>query len=286
MAQALGWSCDLFDPADPGRLCRGRERWIESYAGADFPRMFRIMVSGASFSDDSARDATRGLSCCGLGPAEVMAALFPGATILAWAEEGVPRLLPDDAAWAEEHEVRRPGGPIVQPAVRWALPCRDAAGVERALAAGAMAFTVHDASPLDDDGRPPAALIDALFRLTAFGQPGTPARHFQPVAIPEVLEHAQALVLLHEDKHAPCLGVYSLPEIDPHLVFEELVEGRGILSVPFAIPPMLARWDRALWELHQDWDEDIQGPFPVPPAPHGGWGWNRRRGRGRGQDEE
>ena len=31
MVHALGYSIDTFDPADPGRLCRGREQWIESY---------------------------------------------------------------------------------------------------------------------------------------------------------------------------------------------------------------------------------------------------------------
>ena len=33
------------------------------------------------------------------------------------------------------------------------------------------------------------------------------------------------------------------------------------LLVPFAIPPMLARWDRALWELRQQWDAEHWGNF-------------------------
>ena len=38
------------------------------------------------------------------------------------------------------------------------------------------------------------------------------------------------------------------------------------LLVPFAIPPMLARWDRALSELRETWDVDSMGDFPVPVA--------------------
>lgn len=284
MARALGWSCDLFDPTDPGRLCRGRERWIESYPASDFPEMFRIMVSGASFSDDSARDAERGLACCGVQPWQVIEALFGGSTLLAWCEEGLARLVPEGVIFEEELEVRRPGGPLVVGAVRWVLPCAGPEDVQRALAAGADIFTVHGESPLDSEGHLQADLVDAVFLLSSFRQPGNPTRRFQPVAIPEVLAQADALVLVHEDKHAPCLGIYSIPEIDPNLVFDQLVEGTDTLSVPFAIPPMLARWDRALWELHQDWDEDLQGPFPVPPAASGGWGWSRRR-RGGGSDE-
>ena len=47
----------------------------------------------------------------------------------------------------------------------------------------------------------------------------------------------------------------------------------------FAIPPMLARWDRALWELRQDWDEATRGEYPVPPAHGDSPSWGRRGNR-------
>ena len=40
---------------------------------------------------------------------------------------------------------------------------------------------------------------------------------------------------------------------------------------------MLARWDRALWELRQHWDPETQGDYPVPPAEDAHYGWARRR---------
>ena len=43
-----------------------------------------------------------------------------------------------------------------------------------------------------------------------------------------------------------------------------LEESLEILVVPFSIPPMLARWDRAIWELRRRWDEEERGPFPIP----------------------
>ena len=60
MVQALGYVFESFDPASPGRLCRGRERWIEYETMElkdDVPPIHRLIMSGATFSDDRARDA-------------------------------------------------------------------------------------------------------------------------------------------------------------------------------------------------------------------------------------
>jgi len=56
------------------------------------------------------------------------------------------------------------------------------------------------------------------------------------------------------------------------------------LLVPFAIPPMLARWDRALSELRTEWMATREEEFPVPPAPESRSWENRRRGR-RGRNQ-
>lgn len=288
MVRALGWSSDIFDPTDPGRLCRGRERWIESFPAEAGTELFRVVVSGAAFSDDSARDAERGLSCSGVSPERVVRALFPKQTLLAWCEEGHPLHVPEGAIGVEDYDLRRPGGPLREWSARWVLPCAGPEDVARALAAGADCFTVHAgplAELLQDDGAPAEPLREAIFLLTGSRNIGSPSRRFQPVAIVDVLDQADALILVHDDKHTPCLGVYTREEIDPHELFDQLVEGTGSIAVPFAIPPMLARWDRALWELRQDWDESLQGDFPVPPAAEGSWGWNRRR-RPRDLDDE
>ena len=87
-------------------------------------------------------------------------------------------------------------------------------------------------------------------------------------------------MLVHQDKHNYSLGFYANERTSSREALERLARARGALPVPFAIPPMLARWDRALWELRQGWDERTQGEFPVPPAFEAG-----RRARWAGRRE-
>ena len=54
MIRAFGFCNDTFDTHSPGRLCRGRERWIEGLPDTSPTRLARTVCSGAVFSDDSA----------------------------------------------------------------------------------------------------------------------------------------------------------------------------------------------------------------------------------------
>ena len=49
---------------------------------------------------------------------------------------------------------------------------------------------------------------------------------------------------------------------------------------------MLARWDRALYELRLDWNSEAFGDFPVPPADDAGGRWSARSRRIGHMDEE
>ena len=89
------------------------------------------------------------------------------------------------------------------------------------------------------------------------------------------------VILVHQDKHAPCLALYRDGPFEQPERLSELASDVGALPVPFAIPPMLARWDRALWELRQEWHEVEQGEFPVPASPDDAPSWGRARQRGR-----
>ena len=290
MVQAIGYVTEQFDPAAPGRLCRGRERWIEyDTMGAvdECTGVHRIIMSGASFSDDRARDARRGLN---FGPVEmwdlVKAALGDG-MLIAYCEEGHPHETPDKAANIENHTVARPGGSLREWRVRWHVEVDDQETLISALEAGADVFFCIDAptkEPANNSHEspiiPPVAdaniglpshisedLAQALFLLTGFRSEGRPNRYFQPWGIPAVLEHANAVALVHRDKHGPALGAYRNQAFDPSTMFGNIqTDPERPLLVPFAIPPMLARWDRALWDLRQSWDEGTQGIFPVPVA--------------------
>lgn len=301
---ALGYCEDIFNPLEPGRLCRGRERWIES-AIEEPHALQRVVISGAVFSDESANDARRGLSFSGLSLGEVVSALYPRRKLHAWAEEAPPSLVPEDASAVEHFTVCRPGGPLRRWAARWTKPVTGIAAVEAVVAAGADVLVVPRRGALspeplaptldaDDLELPPTAdaperplaqlgegLRQRLFFLTGFREVAQPSRRFQPGALPELLEHVEAIILVHQDKHAPCLGVYSLEPLSPGPALQAACQRRGVLAVPFAIPPMLARWDRALWELRQEWDADTAGAFPVPFAPEGVHSWGRRHGRRR-----
>jgi hypothetical protein len=127
--------------------------------------------------------------------------------------------------------------------------------------------------------RLPDALTEALFRLCGWAQTeDRPEHRYAASAIPAVLEHAQALVLLHLDKHAPAVVIYTAEPLEQVGTLELVARAAEAFPVPFDIPPMLARWDRALHEERLKWDPDTDGEFPVPPADDGRYARRRRRG--------
>ncbi len=298
MIKALGYSHDDFNPAEPGRLCRGRERWIESWPREPSVDLFRLVISGAAFSDDSARDALRGLRHSGLSVGKVLEALFPETVLIAVAEEGHHQRVPEDADGVEYMEQSKPGAGLHRWTARWSRPCRTAAEMDAAVAAGADVFLLAD--ELEDDHEPrvhrgslppvaddeleqrpglPESVRSWLFLLMGYRRMDMPTRRFQPTAVATALDAVETVILVHQDKHGPCIAIYAEDPPEGDVALEALAEDLGILAVPFAIPPMLARWDRALWELRQEWDEETRGEFPVPPAPEDRRSWGRRRGR-------
>jgi hypothetical protein len=278
MVRAFGYCNDVLDTRDPGRLCRGRERWIEGLPDAPSARIHRTVVSGAVFSDDSARDAKRGYKYSGVGAGQLLDALFPGAPILGFCEAGDPRALPPGMLVEEDWTRAIAGGLRSTPAVRWVAPVRGAEvdvwieGERDGLAAPRVDGFVVGGLPLAP------GLVDALYQLVGWADPDDrPARFYCAQAIPDVLEHARAVVLLHLDKHGPALAMYSREPLDSDGILDLTARGAGAFPVPFAIPPMLARWDRALYELRMDWDPTHDGEFPVPPADDAGGRWSSRR---------
>jgi hypothetical protein len=121
-------------------------------------------------------------------------------------------------------------------------------------------------------------LVAALYALV--GQQTVeerPYARYDVSAIAGVLAHCTALVLLHEDKHGPALAVYTTEPTDCAGTVDWLARESGAVNVPFEIPPMLARWDRAIWKLQEQWEPDTDGEFPVPPAEDSRRSRRRRR---------
>ncbi|MCP4808234.1 MAG: hypothetical protein GY913_30745 [Proteobacteria bacterium] len=264
MVSALGFSHGAFDPGRPGRLCRGRERWIRAWEQDDLPKLHRVVISGARFSDDSARDAKRGLNCSGVAMGELVLSLFPGSKLVAFREEGELGRVPAAVGEDDEQQFLSPrrGGRWFDPSQRWRLPIESAEQLDELLLDDNVdGFLVDAGDPLSPE------LEEALYLLSGMGDASLmPARRFQPVGLAEVLSHVDALICVHLDKHGPALAIYTAEPIDLTEAIVAGVEAAGSLAVPFTIPPMLARWDRALQELRVTWMRTREDEFPVPPA--------------------
>lgn len=266
MVHALGYSANRFDPSNPGRLCRGRERWVEGYPIEPGQVLHRFVVSGARFTDDTARDASRGLEFSGVTVSEVLASLFPGQPLLAFREQGELDAVPGNLVSQEVHLQPRLAGRRMDPCVRWRALAQDPLSLDRFVSE----------APGSADGFIPVpsengeAVEEALFLLTGYAERmAFPQRRFQPSALVDLLALVPFVVCIHLDKHGVALGVYSRQEMDP-TALEGVATARGALVVPFSIPPMLARWDRAIFELRLAWEGRGGQEFPVPPGERGG----------------
>ena len=285
MIRALGYSHTDFQPHKPGRLCRGRERWIEPFEEDSPQPLQRLTISGATFSDDSARDALRGLPHSDVDTAQLIATLFPRRAMIAFMEDGHAADIPETALGVEAYDGYRAGGRSRELLVRWHAPVQGVREIRDVLTSAGedrvRGFAVLN-SP-DDDA---TQLLQDLFLLVGMSSLDSPPARFQPAALEPVLAHCRAVVLLHRDKHGPAIGVYSHEPVKTDGRLEGLCEKAGALLVEFAIPPMLARWDRALGELRAAWNPE-RGEFPVPRAPEPS-SWEprrRRRGRSRGTED-
>ena len=287
MVHALGFSHTEFNPARPGRLCRGRERWIEPFEieAPDEP-VHRLVLSGAAFTDDSAADALRGLPHSNVDLAQVMGSLFPRRKLLAFCEDGHPADIPDDALHVELYDGHRSGGRAEEVRVRWVKEVSGVREIREVL--GPQNEDVAGFVLLDKD-TDVEALLDPIFLLTGFSTLDSPPARFQPSALPDVLALVKAVILVHRDKHGAALGIYSTVPIKTDGRLEGLCEKAGSVLVHFAIPPMLARWDRAIAEARTLWAEANGDPesFPVPrstaPSP---WERRRRHRRGGGMNDD
>ena len=209
----------------------------------------------------------------------ILQALFPTADIVAWGEEQEPEMVPDDACGLELYQISRLFAPFMKWSARFEKKV-EASEIDALVDSGVDAFLINpeyrgeDAHwerhmpypPMaDEEGNPPILVEElrkGMYALVGQRVGNRALARFQPKALEDVLKRCDALVLLHSDKHDYCLGVYSLEKWQ--LDIEEIEKTLSILMIPFSIPPMLARWDRAIADLRKKWERET--PFPIPSS--------------------
>ena len=261
----FGYSQSVFSTHRPDRLCRGREYWIYQPDDVEEEMVFRTVISGTTILDQEIRHLSRGIRCSGHSLGDIVPILFPH-TLVGWVEEGDPNSLPSGASGLELYRVSRANAKVNKWCARYEVQI-NADELDELVDLGMDAWVVNPSvreksepvpenrpypMVIDEEHPPPVlceGLRNAMFWLTGHRNPQNQQACFQSVAIPEILKYCDALVLLHKDKHDVCLGIYTL-DAEFEFSAEKVQENLKSLVIPFSIPPMLARWDRALKEYY------------------------------------
>ncbi len=283
MPCAVGLSQTQFLSNKVGNLCRGKEWWIESEAAERSQELSRVIVSGVELQDERARQAKRGLSFSGRSLSEYISSLLVDNRIIACVEDGNLQNIPEGAAGVEVYQMSKLGFALDSWFVRWELECKTPDMIAIAIESGADLFLLNPQnieqeaqdtenystipSEFGSDAKP--AILSAsmkmnVHRLIGGRQYLSSGARYVADAIWDVLEECNGVILLHEDKHSRCFGVYSKTDVGAAQHITAFCEQNDILIVPFSIPPMLARWDRAIRDMRRDWDETENGVFPIP----------------------
>ena len=270
----LGYSQTLFSTKRPERLCRGREFWIYQPEEVEDVSIFRTVISGTRMNRRYITSLSRGLRCTGKEIYPLLSVLFPERQLIGFVEEGIASKVPSQACGVEHYQLSRPFESNQKWFARYEIPVNDE-WEEKLLDEGMDIIVIpkSTASKKTQINNPIPALVDeeikasilsedirkSLFLLAGHRNPQNSYALFQAVGIAETLKHCEVLILLHRDKHDVCLGIYTqeAPYIIPKTALEEL----DFMLVPFSIPPMLARWERALQDLERNWKADTPFPF-------------------------
>ena len=286
MISAIGYSKNTFTPFRPQKLGRGKESWLEEVysetemvlklmaeqqASAD-QTIHRIIFSGAKLEDISAKNTERALMASGVTAGELLFALYPDAELVVCGEECGS--VPEGAVGVEAYRVSETTGVLGAWRYRWTLPCKEPQQLDKAVSLGGQVVLIDPQkreeepvnvlaaeNPPDFEQAPPMLSEAAKQALFLLSNGRAYKAKYRASALPKILTHASQVALFHNDRNGYALGVYSHqdPEIDTHL--DAYARSRAILLVPFVIPPMIARWDRALLELLRAWDK--KEPFPL-----------------------
>ena len=279
MTAIIGYFHRDFQANHPRKLCRRRERWIESPpVEGPLSSLFRLVISAAERSTEDRGRTKHGLEASSISCSELLWKIFSTQTIVAWAEESPAFQTPSDASGVEFFEMSRPGVPLRTWFSRWEMQCAAVEDIENSFQSGADVFVINPVQRPENDPITPQMplpevldggggvyrnpqlsekLRDALFLLTGQREGGDSMERYLPVAINDVLEEAEAVILLHADKDSDCIGIYC--KSDPkYLVprIQDFSEETGIPAVLFEVPPMVARWDR-VWKKFQEENETV-----------------------------
>ena len=280
MTAILGYFHRDFQTSFPRKLCRRRERWIESPPVDEPSPLIHRLVISAAIRKEGLKRPLYGLESAEVSIEALLWSLFQSEKICAWTEETPSSLTPADASGVEYFEVSRPGVPLRTWFSRWELDCVQSTDIQRAIQLGSDVFvinpkerpegeTVFPEMPIETpyegpevvfkDPIFPERLREGLFFLTGHREGGDSMERYLPAAIDDILEQADAVVLFHADRDSDCVAIYAKTELLEQIEkLKAFTEAEALPISEFEVPPMVARWDR-VWRAHQhntDDDED------------------------------
>ena len=269
----LGYSQTSFSTKHPDRLCRGREFWIYQPEDVEDVSIFRTVISGTKIKGSRLLNIKRGLRCTGKDIYTLLTLLFPKKSLTGFVEEGIASNIPPNASGVELYQLSRPFESNKKWFARYEVPIDEQwkeslldEGMDIILIPKEIERTAKINNPIpalvDDEIRESTlseAIRKSLFLLAGHRNPQNSYALFQAIGIAEVLKYCEVLILLHRDKHDVCLGIYTSDEA--YILPKMALEAADFMLVPFGIPPMLARWERALQELERNWTKETPFPF-------------------------
>lgn len=280
----LGLYQGKFSPSKLCGLYRGREWWIDSIGNERKEELQRIVLSAAQFSSGNLYNSQRGLQYSGMSIPQFLFQLCQQYSLqeknIVGIVEDAPLQSPEGVHGREEYFLSRMGLARRNWFTRWEKQCQNVSDFEEVLNYGGQVFLVNPklrlaneewfpnmVVELENDLLPPLlpdALRQHVFRLIGsrvqYDDPG----RYLPDALWDILDFCDAVILLHVDKSADCLGIYTKNGVDIDFASEilQVAQQADLILMPFAIPPMLARWERGIRDVYKKWDAEVQGVFP------------------------
>ena len=290
----FGVSSTSFSLTNPQKLARGRESWIEELYDIHKSRrnntanntdnnieseelyedIYRLVLCGAKFQNSSAAQSMRGLEQIGIDIGELLFALYADKRLVVYAEDVTQA--PIGTTGVEWYRISKPFGVLQIWHCRWEMECHSSEDINRALQMGGSVVVVEPKQrnttyiskgelPPEYESEEQASVLSDFLRqhLYLMHTPKLQQARYRAREMHYILQDAEAIVLFHKDRNGHACAIYSKKPQDKETVLRNYAEKSKFIYIPFLIPGFLARWDRAIADLYENWNQEIEFPIPI-----------------------